>query len=152
MPLFLTIATVQWQFQMLKLQGREGEEWRQGRRRAVRVCRRKPGSRGRSQRRKKTFWQGLWKAVLQNYNPAGEPPTICWQHHKNQRSMQSMQNPFTEDDMGRGDELLCTSALWESVNLELVSGCCSTTGVREDDTKMVGRPEKKKKRECLWKN
>lgn len=81
------------------------------------ICRRKPGSGGRSQRRKKTFWQGLWKAVLQNYNPAGEPPTICWQHHKNRtRSMQSMQNPFTGDDSGREDELLHTSALWESIN------------------------------------
>jgi len=44
---------------------------------------RKPGSGAGSQRRIKTFWQGLWKAVFQNYNLAGEPPTICWQHHLN---------------------------------------------------------------------
>lgn len=39
--------------------------------------------------------------------------------------------------------------------LELVSGCCSATGVREDDTKIVGRPgekikKKKKKRENAY--
>lgn len=35
--------------------------------------------------------------------------------------------------------------------LELVSGCCSATGVRKDDTKMVGKPEKKKIKRLLMK-
>lgn len=67
---------------MLKLQGREAEEWREGKEPRMYVEGSLEVVEGLRER-KRPFWQGLWKAVLQNYNPAGEPPTICWQHHKN---------------------------------------------------------------------
>lgn len=57
---------------------------------------------GREEGRKGICWQRLWKALLQNHSPVGEPPTACWQHPKIlRRSMHGMQNSFTEDSLGR---------------------------------------------------
>jgi len=57
-----------------------------------------------SEKDKDLLARAVESRILQNYSPAGELPTICWQHHKNQtRSIHSMQNAIIENDLGRGE-------------------------------------------------
>lgn len=70
---------------MLKLQEREAEERRE------RSC-------AYMQKEARKWWKisgkdkgllarAMESSLFQNYNAPGEPPTICWQHHKNKNKI-----------------------------------------------------------------